>query len=245
MDFTRLMVAEEQPTVVTQRFAYFQDKNQPSTYWSNYILYHTMPSLAEFEADVAWVKDQQAEYERTYAHFFFPDQTDLSAELENYLAEQDYEVTKHLVMTAPVSALRLAEKPLDGIAIVELTEELLPLFHDYRYQQRLVYGEDYAKEAGQAEQTILEEDCRVFLALHEGQIIGDVTGWYFGDYAEIDDFRVDEVFRGRGIGSQLQRAAIGDCQQVILLAEEENQQMYQYQGYQVASYHYNVLKEWE
>lgn len=245
MDFTRLMVAEEQPTVATERWSYFQDKSRPSTYWSNYLLYEVLPSLAEFEADVAWIKEQQSGYERTYVHVFFPDQADLSEELTAYMATEDYEVTKHLVMTAPVSALKLADKPLDGIAIVELSEELLPLYQDYRYQQRLVFGQDYAEEARQADQTILEEDCRIFLALHEGRIIGDVTGWYFGDYAEIDDFRVDEVFRGRGIGSQLQRAAIGDCQQVILLAEEENQQMYQHQGYQVASYHYNVLKEWE
>lgn len=245
MDFTRLIVAEEQPTVATERLSYFQDKSRPSTYWSNYVLYHAMPSLVDFKADVAWVKKEQAGYERTYVHFFFPDQTDLSDELVAYLTEQEFEVTKHLVMTAPVSALRLAEKPLDGVSICELTEEHLPLFHDYRYQQRLVYGEDYAKEAGQAEQTILEEDCRVFLALHEGRIIGDVTGWYFGEYAEIDDFRVDEAFRGRGIGSQLQRAAIGDYQQVILLSEEENQDMYQHQGYQVVSYHYNIFKEWD
>lgn len=210
MDFTRLMVAEEQPTVATERWSYFQDKSRPSTYWSNYLLYEVLPSLSEFEADVAWIKEQQSGYERTYVHFFFPDQTDLSAELIAYWGAEGYEVTKHLVMTAPVSSLKLADTPLDGIVIVELSEELLPLYQDYRYQQRLEFGQDYAEEARQADQTILEEDCRIFLAMHEGRIIGDVTGWYFGDYAEIDDFRVDEAFRGRGIGSQLQRAAIGD-----------------------------------
>ena len=92
------------------------------------------------------------------------------------------------------------------------------------------------------EANLLSNGSKIFLALDGERIIGDVTAWFFGDYVEVDDFSVQEAYRGRGIGSALQRAALAGQKKVILIAEEENRAMYQHQGYEEVSWYWTALQ---
>lgn len=80
------------------------------------------------------------------------------------------------------------------------------------------------------------------MAVKNDQIIGDVTAWVHGDFIEIDDFSVDEKFRGQGIGTNLQLEASRGFDKVILLSEEGNRAMYEHQGYQEVSHYWTALR---
>ncbi|MFU2181487.1 hypothetical protein ACM0P9_04370 [Streptococcus pluranimalium] len=58
----------------------------------------------------------------------------------------------------------------------------------------------------------------------------------------MDDFQVEEAFRGRGIGSALQKEASKGYQYAILIAEEINRDMYQHQAYQEVAYYWTALR---
>lgn len=89
---------------------------------------------------------------------------------------------------------------------------------------------------------LFSNGSNIFLALDGERIIGDLTVWYLGDYVEIDDFSVQKAYRGRGIGTALQRAALAGQQKVMLIAEEENRAMYQHQGYKEVSWYWTALQ---
>ena len=113
----------------------------------------------------------------------------------------------------------------------------------YKHQDHLQYGQVYADQIlADNKANLFSNGSNIFLALDGERIIGDLTVWYLGDYVEIDDFSVQEAYRGRGIGTALQRAALAGQQKVMLIAEEENQAMYRHQGYEEVSWYWTALQ---
>lgn len=243
MKYKELLESGEPIYKENDRFKHFKNPVTSERYFSNYLSYKTMPTVDELEADLAYLADEQANYASDFAFLFFAEKEEFSDALRKELEGQDFEFSKHLVFTNHVDQLQLKPRNLGSIQIVELTADHLAAYIQMKYQDHLEYGQVYADQMkADHEANLLSNSSKVYLALEGDKIIGDVTAWFFGEYVEVDDFHVAQNYRGRGIGTALQLAAIADYQQVILIAEEENRAMYEHQGYAEVSWYWTALK---
>ena len=156
-----------------------------------------MPSLSELEADLAYLGKEQAGYVSHYAFLFFAENQELSAEVVEYLKDKGFGFSRHLIFTNSVDQIQLRCSDLGDIRILELDDSYLDAYLTYKYQAHLEYGQAYADQMrADNEANLLSNGSKIFLALDGERIIGDVTAWFFGDYGEVDDFSVQEAYRG-------------------------------------------------
>ena len=243
MDYKELLESGEPVYRETTRFKHFKNPVTSERYFSNYLSYKRMPSLSELEADLAYLAQEQKAYPTSYAFLFFAEKGEWSQEIRDFLEREGFETAKHLIFTNSVDQIQLRCSDLGDIWILELVDSYLDAYLAYKYQAYLEYGQAYANQMrADNEANLLSNGSKIFLALDGERIIGDVTAWFFGDYVEVDDFSVQEAYRGRGIGSALQRAALAGQKKVILIAEEENRAMYQHQGYEEVSWYWTALQ---
>lgn len=225
------------------RFKHFKNPVTSERYFSNFLSYKIMPNLAELQADLVYLGQEQRDYPSDFAFLFFVEKEEFSAVVKAYLEEQGFAFSKHLVFANQVNNLQLRARDLGNIRIVRLDESYLDAYLQIKYQANLEYGQPYADQLlADNRVNLLTNGSNIYLALDGDQIIGDVTVWFFGDYVEVDDFFVHEAYRGRGIGSALQLTALENQNKVILIAEEENRTMYQHQGYEEVSWYWTALR---
>ena len=243
MNYKELLESGEPVYRETTRFKHFKNPVTSERYFSNYLSYKLMPSLSELRADLAYLANEQAGYVSKYAFLFFAEKQELSAEVADDLKNHGFAFSRHLIFTSPVEDLQLREGQLGDIGILELDASYLDAYLAYKYQDHLQYGQVYADQIlADNKANLFSNGSNIFLALDGERIIGDLTVWYLGDYVEIDDFSVQKAYRGRGIGTALQRAALAGQQKVMLIAEEENQAMYRHQGYEEVSWYWTALQ---
>lgn len=243
MNYKELLESGEPVYRETTRFKHFKNPVTSERYFSNYLSYKLMPSLSELWEDLTYLAQEQETYLTSYAFLFFAEKGEWSQEIRDFLEREGFETAKHLIFTNSVDQIQLRCSDLGDIRILELDDSYLDAYLAYKYQAYLEYGQAYANQMrADNEANLLSNGSKIFLALDGERIIGDVTAWFFGDYVEVDDFSVQEAYRGRGIGSALQRAALAGQKKVILIAEEENRAMYQHQGYEEVSWYWTALQ---
>ena len=243
MNYKELLESGEPVYRETTRFKHFKNPVTSERYFSNYLSYKLMPSQSELREDLTYLAQEQEAYPTSYAFLFFSEKEEWSPEIRNFLEREGFETAKHLIFTNSVDQIQLRCSDLGDIRILELDDSYLDAYLAYKYQAYLEYGQAYANQMrADNEANLLSNGSKIFLALDGERIIGDVTAWFFGDYVEVDDFSVQEAYRGRGIGSALQRAALAGQKKVILIAEEENRAMYQHQGYEEISWYWTALQ---
>lgn len=243
MNYKELLESGEPVYRETTRFKHFKNPVTSERYFSNYLSYKLMPSLSELREDLTYLAQEQKAYPTSYAFLFFAEKGEWSQEIRDFLEREGFETAKHLIFTNSVDQIQLRCSDLGDIWILELVDSYLDAYLAYKYQAYLEYGQAYANQMrADNEANLLSNGSKIFLALDGERIIGDVTAWFFGDYVEVDDFSVQEAYRGRGIGSALQRAALAGQKKVILIAEEENRAMYQHQGYEEVSWYWTALQ---
>ena len=243
MNYKELLEAGEHVYRENTRFKHFKNPVTSERYFSNYLSYKRMPSQSELREDLTYLAQEQEAYPTSYAFLFFSEKEEWSPEIRNFLEREGFETAKHLIFTNSVDQIQLRCSDLGGIRILELDDSYLDAFLAYKYQAHLEYGQAYVDQVlADNEANLLSNGSKIYLALDGQRIVGSVTAWFLGDYVEIDDFSVQEAYRGRGIGSALQRAALAGQKKVILIAEEENRAMYQHQGYEEISWYWTALQ---
>ena len=243
MNYKELLESGEPIFRENTRFKHFKNPVTSERYFSNYLSYKRMPSQSELREDLTYLAQEQEAYPTSYAFLFFSEKEEWSPEIRNFLEREGFETAKHLIFTNSVDQIQLRCSDLGGIRILELDDSYLDAFLAYKYQAHLEYGQAYVDQVlADNEANLLSNGSKIYLALDGQRIVGSVTSWFLGDYVEIDDFSVQEAYRGRGIGSALQRAALAGQKKVILIAEEENRAMYQHQGYEEISWYWTALQ---
>ena len=243
MHYKELLESGEPVYRETTRFKHFKNPVTSERYFSNYLSYKRMPSQSELREDLTYLAQEQEAYPTSYAFLFFSEKEEWSPEIRNFLEREGFETAKHLIFTNSVDQIQLRCSDLGGIRILELDDSYLDAFLAYKYQAHLEYGQAYVDQVlADNEANLLSNGSKIYLALDGQRIVGSVTAWFLGDYVEIDDFSVQEAYRGRGIGSALQRAALAGQKKGILIAEEENRAMYQHQGYEEISWYWTALQ---
>lgn len=243
MTYKEILTDYSEAFYENDRFYRFKDEALASRFYSNYIDYKKMPSLELLQEDLATIKEEQKDYPLDFAMVFFPEDAAMNGDIKGFLEASKFVIEKHIIFTCPLENLKLSQKDIGDIRIEKLTPAYFKDYLDYKYQQRLEYGQVFAKQMYDWDQEHLpEEGSQIYLAIDGEKLVGDVTVWEYGDYIEIDDFSLLEDYRGRGIGSALQREASRDFQSAILISEEVNRDMYQHQGYQEAAYYWTALR---
>ncbi|MBF7095477.1 GNAT family N-acetyltransferase [Streptococcus sp. HF-1907] len=243
MNYKELLEDNQPVYFENERFLHFKNELISERYFANYLSYKTMPNLADFQSDMAYLADEQRDYPSNFSFVFFMEMAELSDELRLFLLEQGFELEKHIIFTNQLVNLNLVERGLGDIRIASLDETWLAKYLELKYQQALPYGKSYAEQMlADNRKKLLSNGSKFYLAVKDDQIIGDVTAWVHGDFIEIDDFSVDEKFRGQGIGTNLQLETSRGFDKVILLSEEGNRAVYEHQGYQEVSHYWTALR---
>ncbi|MFZ2185997.1 MAG: GNAT family N-acetyltransferase [Streptococcus parauberis] len=243
MGYKELLNTNKMPYLDTDRFTHMKDDILSERYYSNYIDYKLVPNIEELAKDIDYIKEEQINYPHKYIMFNFPENYYPDLEIKEYLEKEGFKFSRHIIFTNQFSNLKLSQKDIGSITIEELHASDFSDYLDLKYQQSLVYGEDFAKQMLVYNRMHLpEKGSRIYVAKDGKKLVGDVTAWEYGEYIEIDDFSLIEDYRGKGIGSALQRTAAQYFKKLILVSEEENRDMYEHQGYQEAAYYWNALK---
>lgn len=243
MNYKNLLESGEPVHYENDRFKHFKNPVTSERYFSNYLSYKIMPTTVQLEQDLAYLGQEQKGYASDFAFLFFAENQDFSVEMKKYLDSQGFECSKHLIFTNLVENLQLKARDLGDIRIVQLDESHLNAYLQVEYQAHLQYGQTYADQMlADGRATALTNGSKVYLALDGEKIIGSLTAWFFEGYVEVDDYHVDSAYQGRGIGSALQMAALENQEKVILIAEEENRDMYQHQGYKEVAWYWTALR---
>ncbi|GAA0055354.1 UNVERIFIED_CONTAM: GNAT family N-acetyltransferase [Streptococcus canis] len=243
MSYKALLEAGEPVYQKTERFYHYKNPITSERYFSNYLSYYRMPTVADLKEDLAYLSTEQADYDSDYAFVFFAENQELTPELQVFLEAKGFAFEKHLIFTSTRDHLNLTWRHTEPIRIEPLSKETFSAYLAYKYERYLDYGQTYANQMqAYNENHLLTEGSAIYLALDQDNIVGDITAWECGDYIEMDDFYVRETYRGRGIGTNLQYRASQDYQKVILISEEENRAMYEHQGYQEVAYYWTALR---
>lgn len=243
MRYKQLLESAEHPYRETLEWKYFKNPELHTKYFENYLSYKKQPHLKQLQEDINYLADEQAGYGERYAFLFFAENEDLTDEMRAYLSENGFDLVKHIIFTSKIDHLQLSQKDVSPITITRLSEADLKAYVASQYETNLIYGKAYADQMRHYNENHLLKDASViYLAKDDNEIVGALTAWYFEDYVEMDDFHVNENYRGRGIGSALQAKASEGVSNAILIAEEENRDMYQHQGYQEVAYYWTALK---
>ncbi|KHD44205.1 GNAT family N-acetyltransferase [Streptococcus hongkongensis] len=242
MGYKELLNSNKMPYLETDRFIHMKDDILSERYYSNYIDYKVSPHLEQLKADLKYLRDEQVNYTHAYAMLNFPENVDLSEELTDYLTAKGFQFYRHIIFTNQFNNLKLSQKEISPIIIEELQAEDFSDYLDLKYAQSLTYGKDFADQMlAYNTYHLPEKGSRIYVAKDGDTLVGDVTAWEYGDFLEIDDFSLVDGYRGRGIGSALQRKAAQNFEKLILISEEENRQMYEHQGYQEVAFYWNAL----
>ncbi len=227
----------------TDRYNHLKDPNLARRYYANYLDYKKMPTLDDFINDLLYLNEEQADYPTEYALTLFPESQEIPDELLTFLTDNGFELSKHIIFTNTIDRRSLSTKSIEPIIVEALSDAYFMDYLQLKYSQNMEYGKDYADHMLAYNQVHLpEKGSKIFIARDGDKLIGDVTAWYYDKYIEIDDFSILQEYRGKGIGSELQRQASKGYNDLILISEEENRNMYQHQGYQEVSFYWTALK---
>lgn len=243
MPYKALLESKVTPFLETERFKHFKNPILSEKYYENYISYKEQPVLDMLTSDLAYLAQEQTAYPSDYAMIFLAENVSLDQEIREYLEHEGFALEKYVIFIAAIDDLNLSDKDIAPVTISPLTAKTFSTYLDYDYQHNLLYGQAYADQMRAFNvQKGLALSESIYLAMEDDQIIGVLRAWDFGDYVEMDDFQVEEAFRGRGIGSALQKEASKGHRYAILIAEEINRDMYQHQAYQEVAYYWTALR---
>ncbi len=128
-----------------------------------------------------------------------------------------------------------------------MTERNLNDFIDLQYETDKQNGETFAEGKVDLNRQQFEDEKFIkVLAYYGGAPAGTMNVIVSDKFVEIDDLAVQEVFRRKGIGSQLQQFVMDRFPDhtVILVADGEDtpKEMYQRQRYKCAGFKYEVQR---
>ncbi|AXQ78595.1 N-acetyltransferase [Streptococcus chenjunshii] len=242
--YKNILMNHLQKKQVSERYIYYGRPDLALRYDNNIWDYHLMPDREMFEADLSFIAQEQKDYPLDYANIAFPEKTELPVSWQTQLQADGFELERLLIFTAPAVSLNLSHSAASAdIKIEQLSETTYQAYMDKHAEEYRQYGDAYYQQMTLFNQELINvPDGKLFLAVKNGQIVGELTVWYSQYFAEIDNFMVDESLRGQGIGKRLQEEAIKTADSVILIAAEENRAMYEYQGYQETAFYWTAFK---
>ncbi|MCE5778558.1 GNAT family N-acetyltransferase [Staphylococcus pseudintermedius] len=217
----------------------------PLTYDNNKWVYHQMPDVTQFKADMKRQQSLHADHGvLTHLKFEFPENVKPNIDIMQLLRAEGFQVGNlELYMIEAADLRQLTE--IEPVTIKNMADYM----HVYE-PLSIQFGADYIKESAQALLTNLKKDTRAlqpYIAYENAQPVGIMNVIETERTVELDGFAVTEAARGRGVGSRMQAFMGGIARErpVILVADAEDtaREMYMKQGYTFVSFQYSALKE--
>jgi|SRR5690625_469216 len=215
-------------------------------YDSNFIEFKSLPSLTTFKKAETFLKDFHLQKGQKYIKFYLPENIKPSGELYDYLTNMDFEIGFLELFAIKPNHFSTVRNNKD-IEIQIVTNENLDIFINLKYKNDLEFGNEFARQKTNLIRRQFEEpNIRHVLAYYKGIPAGYVDIILSDKTVEIDELTVDELYRNKGIGSQLQKYVMDSfsTKTVILVADGEDtpKDMYRKQNYQYLGFKYEILK---
>jgi len=230
----------------TEEYIHFHYPDMLTRYDSNFIKFKVEPSMNYFKEMEVYLRDYYLEKGQNHVKFTFPDNTNLAKDLTAYLKENGYE-TGFLELYAinPKNYPSVSNNP--DVEIQVVTDVNLELYLELQYRQDVKYGVEFAEQKAELiKRQLLDPNIRQLLAFYKETPVGYVDIIISDGTVEIDNLAVEEQYRNKGIGSQLQKFAMDAYPEktVVLVADGEDtpRDMYKKQNYQCLGFKYETLR---
>lgn len=231
-----------------KRYTRFLTPRQPLKFDANKWVYHEMPDVLTFKADMMLQQKHHRAQESYHLNFDFPEDTPLSQDMLRFLRASGFELGCIEMYAIEGDILqKLTDEPID---LKKVTHQTVQDYMNIFNIMGEPYGEDYLKEAGNhiIEQVKLGTNkLDYYVAYDEGAPVGILNLISTCHTLEIDGFAVKPEQQRRGIGTRMQ-AQVGkfaNQRLVILVADAEDtvKDMYVKQGYTYLHFRYSALLE--
>ena len=215
-------------------------------YDSNFIKFKRMPTLAEFKEAEHYLRAFHQENGQKHLKFYFPQDEQLSKELNDYLDDACYAVGfQELYEIKPSNFPAVADDP--KIDIQTVSTENLEAFLKLQYVIDLEFGSNFAEQKQKIHRKKLTDSRYLqVIAYYDGILAGSVDVIIAEETAEIDSFTVLDSYQRKGIGSRMQKYVMDQFMDktIILVADGEDtpREMYRKQNYQYLGFKYEVQK---
>lgn len=213
-------------------------------YDSNFIEFKSIPSLETFQAAESYLLDYHLQRGQKHVKFYFPENQKPTEELIAYLTHSGYDIGFLELYGIQPEHFPSVETNAD-IDIQIVTEENMDILIDLQYKSDLEFGREFANEQvkltkRQFKNSMMEQ----ILAFYKGMPAGYVHLIISEDTVEIDNLTVEESFRYKGIGSNIQKYIMHSFpkKKIILVADGEDtpREMYKRQNYTYYGFKYEV-----
>ena len=230
----------------TNLFLHYHYPEMLMRYDSNFIEFKMLPSLAEFEEAEKYLKEFHLSKGQKHLKFYFPENINLSDELNAYLTDTSYEIGFLELYTIEPKCFPAVENNSE-IDSQLVTDKTLAMLLDLQYKHSLAYGEAFAKQKiDLIKRQFVNPAIQQLLAFYKGEPVGYLDIIISSKTIEIDDLSVSQAFQRKGIGSHLQRYAMDLFPEktVLLMADGEDtpREMYKKQQYKNVGFKYEVQK---
>lgn len=215
-------------------------------YDSNFIDFKTLPSITKFIKVEKYLREYHLNKGQKHVKFYFPENIKPTEEFKTYLSSQSYKIGfLELYAIQPNNFPSVRNNP--DIAIQVVTEGNLDRYLDLQYKHDLEIGNEYAKQKAKLIMCQFKnQNIQQILAFYKGIPAGYVDVIISNETAEIDSLTVDESFRNKGIGSQLQKFVMNSFPNkvVLLVADGEDtpREMYKKKNYEFFGFKYQIQK---
>ncbi|MEB6570112.1 GNAT family N-acetyltransferase [Staphylococcus auricularis] len=219
----------------------------PLSFHENQWVYHRVPSVTEWQQDLALQRQQHRAQQSDHISFLFPQNVMLEGALLDTIKAHDFEVG-YLELYAIESKAWDSYQIPDDLKIQWVDETNIEDYISVYSHFSLPFGKDYMKEMNAAIRQNYLKDSRARVIAYQHQLPVGVVDLIMTEHTvEIDGFGVIESHQHQGIGSAIQTfaARAAGTRPLILVADGEDsaKEMYVKQGYVYLGYCYQILKE--
>nr|WP_321292840.1 GNAT family N-acetyltransferase [uncultured Trichococcus sp.] len=241
---------EHSKSVVKETSLYTHYHNQTALfmYIENYVIFHRVPTFAEFIEAEAYLKSEHQKYNQDFIKFIWPEDCEIPQPIISYLGSNDFSLDVLELYAAPPGTFvpTRTETPSD-IKVEWVNADNRNAYLALSALSDKAVSAEFAEQKQPYTQAKFDNPafCPI-MAICSDEAVGSIDLYLKEDSIEIDNFHVAVTSRGKGIGTALQLFVMehADGKTVLLVADAADtaREMYNRQNYTYISFRYELLK---
>lgn len=242
---------EHSKSIVKETSLYTHHRNEEALFMhiENYVLFHRVPTFAEFVETEAYLKSEHEKYSQDFIKLIWPEDCEIPQPIISYLGSNDFSLDVLELYAAPPGTFmptRIDNEPSD-VKVEWVNAENRNAYLALSAQADKAVSDEFARQKQPYTQAKFSNPafCPI-VAIRSGEAVGSIDLYQKEESLEIDNFYVSMDSRRKGIGTALQQFVMdhADGKTVLLVADAADtaREMYNRQNYTYFSFRYELLK---
>ena len=237
-------------SAVKETSLYTHHRNEEALFMhiDNYVIFHRIPTFAEFMETVSYLKSEQQKYNQDFIKFIWPEDCEIPQPIISYLGSNDFRLdVLELYAATPGTFVPTRIETTPDVKVEWVNAENRNAYLTLSGQADKEVSEEFAKQKQPYTQAKFDNPafCPI-VAICSDEAVGSIDLYLKEESLEIDNFYVAMDTRCKGIGTVLQQFVMDHAagKTVLLVADAADtaREMYNRQNYTYLSFRYELLK---